>query len=292
LLAASPRLCHFDLMRFAIDVPNFGAYADPRTLAALAREAEDAGWDGFFIWDHIQVGWPDPVADPWVALAAIAAATSRVRLGPLVTPVFRRNPWKLAREAVSLDYLSNGRLVLGVGLGDDIFTEITTFNGSLDNRVRAAMLDEGLAVLTGLWSGAPFSFAGSHYVVRETTFLPTPIQQPRIPIWVAGMWPNKPPFRRAARYDGVVPISTNIEHSLPPDEVRALIIYIRKHRSSAAPFDVVCSGETNAGSIRAREIVAPYAEAGATWWLESVLPWKTSFADFRARVVAGPPRLE
>jgi alkanesulfonate monooxygenase SsuD/methylene tetrahydromethanopterin reductase-like flavin-dependent oxidoreductase (luciferase family) len=193
---------------------------------------------------------------------------------------------------VSLDYLSNGRLVLGVGLGDDIFTEITTFNGSLDNRVRAAMLDEGLAVLTGLWSGAPFSFAGSHYVVRETTFLPTPIQQPRIPIWVAGMWPNKPPFRRAARYDGVVPISTNIEHSLPPDEVRALIIYIRKHRSSAAPFDVVCSGKTNADSIRAREIVAPYAEAGATWWLESVLPWKTSFADFRARVVAGPPRLE
>ncbi len=279
-------------MRFAIDVPNFGAYADPRTLAALAREAEDAGWDGFFIWDHIQVGWPDPVADPWVALAAIAAATSRVRLGPLVTPVFRRNPWKLAREAVSLDYLSNGRLVLGVGLGDDIFTEITTFNGSLDNRVRAAMLDEGLAVLTGLWSGAPFSFAGSHYVVRETTFLPTPIQQPRIPIWVAGMWPNKPPFRRAARYDGVVPISTDIEHPLPPDEVRALIIYIRSHRITDVPFDLVCSGETTADSVRAREIVAPYAEAGATWWLESVLPWKTSFADFRARVVAGPPRLE
>jgi alkanesulfonate monooxygenase SsuD/methylene tetrahydromethanopterin reductase-like flavin-dependent oxidoreductase (luciferase family) len=276
-------------MRYAIDVPQFGDYADPRMLAVLARDAEQAGWDGFFIWDHINVGWPAPVADPWIALAAIACATSRIRLGPLVTPLFRRNPWKLARETVTLDHLSGGRLTLGVGLGGDIFGEISSFAGQLDDRVRAAMLEEGLSILTGLWSGEKFQFDGKHYRLSETQFLPAPIQQPRIPIWVAGTWPRKPPFRRAARFDGVVPITGDIEHSLTPAEIGEIKKFVAPLRASAAPFDIVVAGETSDPKT-GHAIVAEYANAGATWWLESTLPWKQTLSDFRNRIIAGPPR--
>src|SRR5439155_6034797 len=139
---------------------------------------------------------------------------------------FRRNPWKVARETVTLDHLSNGRLVLGVGLGAEVFKEISSFDGPLDDRVRAQMLDESLAILTGLWSGEKFSFDGIHYKVRETQFLPMPIQKPRIPIWVAGSWPRKKPFKRAARFDGSVPMSGDIEKSLTPADIRAIAEFI------------------------------------------------------------------
>jgi alkanesulfonate monooxygenase SsuD/methylene tetrahydromethanopterin reductase-like flavin-dependent oxidoreductase (luciferase family) len=278
-------------MKYAFDLPQFGPYANPRLLAELAHDAEVAGWDGFFVWDHIQVGWPDAVADPWIALAAIATSTSRILLGPIVTPLFRRHPWKLARETVTLDHLCGGRLVLGVGLGSDIFSEIRTFDGPIDDKVRAEMLDEGLAILLGLWSGEKFSFAGKHYTVRETQFLPTPLQKPRIPIWVAGTWPHRRPFRRAARFDGVAAISGDIEKSLTPADVRALVAYIKSYRTANAPFDVLQSGETPGGDrVRALAIVAPYEEAGATWWFESPLPWKTPLGKVRERIHQGPPR--
>ena len=150
-------------MRFAINVPNFGTYSDPRTAADLAREAEDAGWDGFFVWDHILGAreWQVPIADPWVLLSAVAMRTERIRLGPMVTPIPRRRPWKLARETVTLDHLSRGRLVLGVGLGFPPDAEFEQFGEDGDPRVRAAKLDEGLAVLTGLWSGQPFRLRGA-----------------------------------------------------------------------------------------------------------------------------------
>ena len=162
-------------MRFAIDLPNFGEYSDPHVLAELARAAEDAGWDGCFIWDHIQVERSIPVADPWVALAAMALVTRQIRIGPLVTPLFRRHPWKVARETVTLDHLSGGRLTLGVGLGSDMFGEISAFDGPLADSLRAEMLDESLAIVTGLWSGESFSFSGKHFRVNNARFLPTPI---------------------------------------------------------------------------------------------------------------------
>jgi alkanesulfonate monooxygenase SsuD/methylene tetrahydromethanopterin reductase-like flavin-dependent oxidoreductase (luciferase family) len=280
-------------MKFAIDTPLFGDYGDPRILAELAHEAEDSGWDGFFIWDHILAWEPIPVTDPWIALAAIAMKTARIRIGALVTPMARRHPWKLARETVALDHLSGGRLTVGVGNGSDMWKEFSTFGVSTGDRVRAAMLDEGLEVLTGLWSGEPFRFSGEHHQINETVFLPRPVQSPRIPVWVAGTWPvAKRPFRRAARWDGVAPISPDIEKPIGPAELRAIAAYIAKHRTSSAPFDILASGRTT--GLRAGEdaaIVAPLAEAGATWWLESVLPWQTPFADFRARIRKGPPRV-
>lgn len=184
-------------MQYAVSLPNFDVHADPRVLARLARDAEAAGWDGFFIWDHILF---DPyggiaLSDPWVALAAIALGTERIRIGTMVTPLPRRRPWKLAREAVSLDHLSGGRLILGVGLGDPVREEFAWLGEETDNRVRAKKLDEGLAIVTGLWSGEKFAYEGEQYQVKETIFLPRPVQSPRIPIWVAGAWPTR---RRSA----------------------------------------------------------------------------------------------
>jgi alkanesulfonate monooxygenase SsuD/methylene tetrahydromethanopterin reductase-like flavin-dependent oxidoreductase (luciferase family) len=186
-------------MQFAVDIPNIGDFADPHTVAELAHEAEECGWDGFFLWDHIGADWPVPLTDPWVLLAAVALRTSRVRLGPMVTPLPRRRPWKLAREAVTLDHLLRGRLILGVGIGGG--GEYSCFGELDDARAHGAMLDEGLTVLQGLWSGEPFSFSGAHYQIHGAHFLPRPAQA-QIPVWVAGIWPNKPPFRRAARWDG------------------------------------------------------------------------------------------
>ncbi|HVN27841.1 MAG TPA: LLM class flavin-dependent oxidoreductase [Candidatus Binataceae bacterium] len=276
-------------MKYAFDVANFGPYADPRVLADLARRAEYAGWDGFFIWDHVQVSWPDAVGDTTVQLAAIAMATSRIRFGPMVTPLPRRHPWKLAREAATLDQLSNGRLILGIGLGGDWFKELSTFGYPLDDMTRAEMLDEGLAILTGLLSGEEFSFAGNHYKVAPTRFMPKPIQ-PRIPIWIAGTWPRPRPFRRAARFDGVVPMSMNIEKDLGIDDVRAIARFIREHREVNGAFDLLHAGDLTGKSKReAADIVAPFIEAGVTWWSEAPLPWKTTLEDVRARIANGPP---
>jgi alkanesulfonate monooxygenase SsuD/methylene tetrahydromethanopterin reductase-like flavin-dependent oxidoreductase (luciferase family) len=284
---------HGDQIRFGISFTPIDVYSDVRLLADMAREAEDAGWDGCFVWDHIQVGWQDTVADPWVALTAIALATKRIRVGTLVTALYRRHPWKLARETVTLDHLSHGRLILGVGLGSDLFGEISAFGGPLDDRVRAQMLDEGLAVLTGLWSGEPFSFEGEHFRVNNTRFIPVPVQSPRIPIWLAGTWPRRPPFRRAARYDGVIPVTGDIRSSLSAAELGELIAFVSQHRGSAArdSFDVVYSAGTPGESgEQDREIIAPYTAAGATWWLESMLPWQRSPQQARERIRRGPPR--
>ncbi len=278
-------------MQYAFDVANFGPYADPRVLADLAHRAEDSGWDGFFIWDHILVSWPDAVGDPTIQLAAIAMATSRIKFGPMITPLPRRHPWKLAREAITLDHLSGGRLILGIGLGGDWFGELSSFGYPTDDVARAEILDEGLAIVTGLLSGEQFSFDGKHYTIKPTQFLPKPIQ-PRIPIWIAGTWPRPRPFRRAARFDGVVPMSSNIEKDLSVDETRAIAKFIGENRTSIERFDIVHAGDTSGNSKReAADIVAPFTEAGATWWNEAPLPWKTTLEEIRARVDAGPPKL-
>ncbi len=295
-------------MRFGLTVPNFGDYFDPRVLAALARDAEHAGWDGFFVWDHAVI-WPTPIVDPWVALAAIAIATERIRIGPLVTPLPRRRPTKLAREVISLDHLSNGRVILGVGIGAGPW-EWDYLGEETDLRRRGAMLDEGLDLLVQLWSGEPVRHGGRFYSFRgdggpgnpepmPTPFLPPPVQRPRVPIWVAGTWPSKPPFRRAARWDGVVPVArgSDMANYLSPDEVRDVVAYIDERRSGDETFDIVVAGHSSADD--AAKAVQDYDDAGATWWLEDVSPWAFGWQwdgpwpidQMNDRLRAGPPRL-
>ncbi len=279
-------------MHFAIDFPLSGEYSEPRLLAELARDVENAGWDGCFVWDHLLAGEGERVADSWITLAAMAAATGRIRLGPLVTPLFRRHPWRVAREAVTLDLLSGGRLVLGVGLGGDVFGEISTFHGPANDHTRAEMLDESLAIITGLWSGERFSFSGNHYQVTAAQFLPTPMQSPRIPIWVAGTWPRKAPFRRAARYDGAIPVAGDFSTAVTPAQVTDLIAFVRRSRTSDAPFDVVHYGTTTGDHEQDQRIVAPYARAGVTWWVEAIAPARHSLSDVRRRIHQGPPSVD
>jgi len=287
-------------MNYGLYLPNFGAFGDARVLANLARDAEQAGWDGFFIWDHVARPWPTRLVDPWVALSAVALNTATIRFGPLVTPLARRRPWKLARETVSLDHLSAGRLILGVGLGSSggQAVEWANFSEELDLRTRGEMLDESLDILTGLWSAQPFAYAGQHFQVSESQFTPAPVQAPRIPIWVAGNWPNKAPFRRAARWDGVVP-QVNLNQGDELTQLKQAIQYTREHRNSEAPYDVVYSTAPMLSQEPAKvaERVGPYAEAGITWWLEQLYPhhfgsdWQTDWPveAMRQRIGQGPP---
>jgi len=284
-------------MQFAIDIPNFGSGGDPRVLVDLARRAEEAGWDGFFVWDHLLVdpAWTLEIADPWIALAAIAQATSRIRLGPMVAALPRRRPAKLARETASLDRLSNGRLILGVGLGWPSEAEFGWFGDEIDLRRRGAMVDEGLAILEGLWRGEPFAFAGEHYRIGRATFLPRPVQEPRIPVWVAALRPGPDaPLRRAARWDGFVPA---VEDGYLPLEAFARdVTRVRELRAAAgapadAPYAMVACGSTpGRDRAAALETVAAFEAAGATWWQEIVSDWLGGIDEIRARIDAGPPR--
>jgi alkanesulfonate monooxygenase SsuD/methylene tetrahydromethanopterin reductase-like flavin-dependent oxidoreductase (luciferase family) len=282
-------------MQFAINTPNFGSFGDARLLAQLAHEAEDAGWDGFFVWDHIG-GSPKPappMADPWIALTAMAMVTSRIKLGPMVTPLPRRRPWKLARECVTLDRLSQGRLILGLGTGSDrFFKEYSTYGESVDDKLHGAMLDEGLDVLVQLWSGVRVDYSGQHYRLHDALFLPTPLQRPRIPIWIAGLWPGKKPFRRAAHWDGVCPLK-QADQLMLPNEIREMLTYIQQFRTNDEPFEVLVSGKTS-GRERQRDLdlLMPYLEAGATWWLENFAGSDSEELEaVRTRIQQGPPRL-
>src|SRR5947209_6380623 len=234
-------------MKYGLDIPTAGVYADPRTLADLAAEAEEAGWDGFFIWDvlFVENQLTVPVVDPWIALAAIAMRTQRIRIGALLTPLPRRRPWQVARQTVALDHLSNGRLIFGAGLGYQAL-DFTSFGEDDDARLRAEKLDEGLEVLQGLWSGEAFSFHGKHYQVNDVTLLPKPLQSPRIPVWLAGGWPKRKPLRRAAGWDGIYLMTVNqaTGELLTPEEIRAIAAYVKTYRTSTEPFDIAMNGET------------------------------------------------
>lgn len=284
-------------MKYGIYLPNFGPYGDARVLAGLAQDAEQSGWDGFFLWDHI-AGWPLPIVDVWIALAAVAVSTGRIRIGTTVTPLPRRRPWKVARETVSLDHLSRGRLILGVGigLGQD---EWDNLGEEVDSRKRGEMLDEALDILVGLWGGEPFSYAGQHYTVKDAHFLPRPVQQPCIPIWVGGFWPNKAPLRRAARWDGMFPLFQEAENEdRELAQFREAVSYVSVQRTSDVPLDIVAMGVTAGDQrVQAAETVRKRAEIGATWWLELIAPFRfgKGFRDqwpvdaMRERILQGPP---
>ena len=243
--------------RRAIFVAPFGELSEPRVLARLAAETEAAGWDGFFVWDHIVYTEVSRLADPWVAMAAIAAATERVRIGALVTPTPRRRVQKLARETVTLDRLSGGRLVFGVGIGGDRHGEFEPFGDEASPRERARRLDADIERLVELWGGE---------------FQPVPVQQPRIPVWVAARWPNRRPLARAARWDGVFPID------LPgPQALAELVAEVRAVRDGPFDFVVTDPAGTDFG---------PWEAAGATWCLTGFGPAPTE-AEVMAAIEAG-----
>ena len=276
-------------MKYAFITTNFDYCGDARLLSELAREAEDAGWDAFFMWDHIQFGG-EPTVDPWVALSAMAMATDTIRLGPMITPLPRRHIPKLARETVSLDRLSNGRLMLGVGAGDAQQAEYTAFGDSGDPKERAARLDEGLDLLTALWSGQPVKHEGKFYQTETTGFAP-PIQQPRIPIWVAARWPAKKPLERAARWDGIIPLHSRAGQgeNISPEELCQTINYVAERRTSHDPYDVANFGVTRDADDTSA--VGAFAEVGATWWVEGVFTWMMDLEYTRNRIRSGPPRI-
>ncbi|MEU2350759.1 LLM class flavin-dependent oxidoreductase [Modestobacter sp. NPDC049651] len=265
--------------RRGLFLPPFDALADPVLLGDLAVEAEQAGWDGVFLWDHLLYSEPvREIADPWTCLAAIAVRTSRLLLGPMVTPLTRRRPQVLARQAVTLDRLSGGRLVLGFGLGDDGGVgELSRFGEELDARVRAARLDEGLELLRSLLAGGDVDHDGEHFTARDVRFLPTAARPEGIPIWIGGRWPNRAPLRRAARYDGAFVISVP-----GPDDLAAVLTTVAGSRpDGAAAFDLVVELPPGADA-------ATWAAAGATWVLTRVGPYGLDLAEVRRVVRNGP----
>ncbi len=270
-------------MKYGVYISNFALRGDPSKFLELAVAAEDAKWDGFFMWDHNYAGKDELIADPWITLAAIAARTEKIRIGTTVTPLPRRRPQKVAREVATLDILSNGRFILGVGLGGDD-AEYRSFGENSDLKVRAEKLDESLAILEGLWSGKPFSFSGKHYSIDEVTFNPRPIQRPRVPIWCAGTWPIKAPFRRAARYDGVFPLSITEDMSL--EDYSNVANYVKKHRGSMKDFDIVIIGVSTGDAERDSWIDESKA-CGVTWYVEVMMG--DDFDKFYKKIAKGHP---
>lgn len=287
-------------MRCSNNVPNLGDFADPRVVGEVARLAEEAGWDGLFIWDHL-IGynrdWVSEFAATNILLTTAALATSRIRLGTQVTPVPRRRPQQLAREIATLDRLSGGRMVLGVGLGNPIENEYGRFGEPIDPKTLAGMLDEGLEAIVLLWSGELVTIHGTHVTVDDVVMRPTPVQRPRVPIWVGGGWPAKGPARRAARWDGSV-LNAGNPWGQPPeiDVIAQMHAYFHARRAEAGradePFELVVGGSTAGLGAKAQHILGPLADAGATWW-DECFPMGTldKFDVVRARIEEGPPTL-
>jgi alkanesulfonate monooxygenase SsuD/methylene tetrahydromethanopterin reductase-like flavin-dependent oxidoreductase (luciferase family) len=257
---------------------------------AMARAAEDAGWDGVFTWDGIHVGDRMEVHDPWVLMTAFATATTRIRLGAIVMPLARRRPWKVARESVTLDHVSGGRLVIVVGLGAADDSGFGRVGEPTERRTRAERLDETLEILTGLWSGERFGYQGRHYRFKPMAFRPTPVQRPRIPIWVVGAWPSERSMSRVLHYDGLLPyVLPDSGAEYGPDAVAQMRAWIGQRRDLDG-FDIVVEGTTPADErAAAAEVVRPWQESGATWWIES--DWNAGPAATRRRIEAGPPAL-
>ena len=273
LTTATAHPLPLDRMKYAISIPPF---TDPDTVTALGREAEQAGWDGVFLWDHVQWTAGMEVHDPWVLLGALAQATEHVRLGTMVTPLSRRRPWVVAKQVASLDHLSRGRAVLGVGLGEPTDLDFSDLGDQADQRTRAAMLDEGLEIIDQLWRG-PVHFAGEHYTVTAD-FYPRPVQRPRPPIWVAGVVPNRRPLRRARRWDGVVPEAG--DGDLLPQDLADHLAHEPADSGAPGPvgWDVVAPW---AAGVPAQE----YADAGATWLVVSAWPTDADWVDSIRRLI-------
>jgi alkanesulfonate monooxygenase SsuD/methylene tetrahydromethanopterin reductase-like flavin-dependent oxidoreductase (luciferase family) len=258
--------------RRALFVAPFGPLADPRVIGDLAAAAETAGWDGFFVWDHLQYGdRVTEIADVWTCCVAVGMRTERLLFGPMVTPLARRRPQVVARQAASLAVLSGGRFVLGLGLGDDWVGEFSAFGDEPDPKVRGRMLDEGLDVLTALLSGGPVDHVGDHYAARGVRFRPAST----VPIWLGGRFGNPAPLRRAARHDGFFVIGLD-----GPGDLDAVTAGLAGH-DPAPDFDVVVD-------LRPEQDPDEWLARGASWVLTRIGPFDLDVAEVRRIVEAGP----
>ena len=277
-------------MRFGFVIPGGSA----GEIVRLASEAERAGWDGVFYYDDVYTDPKTEMSAAWPVMAAMAATTKAIRIGSLLTAVGRRRPWELARESVTVDRLSGGRLILPTGLGWAGDGAYTKAGMPSERKVRAEMLDEGLEILDGLWSGKPFRYNGKHNQMKTMTFVPGPLQRPRIPIWVVGAWGRPKSMRRVLKYDGLIPVIKKPDGShqeISPADISEMRRYVMENRavkgSMRKDFDIIKDGKTPGSHGDAKRIVGPFADAGATWWIETM--WGRSGRRVRDRVRAGPP---
>jgi alkanesulfonate monooxygenase SsuD/methylene tetrahydromethanopterin reductase-like flavin-dependent oxidoreductase (luciferase family) len=279
-------------VQYAIDLSSVGPWGSPRTLAELGVLAEHSGWDAVFLEDYVVYADGLDTFDPWVALAAIAAATERIRIGTLVTPLPRRRPWKVASEAMTLDHLSNGRVILGVGSGDPTAADMNPVGEQPDARVRGAMLDEALGVIDALWTGERVHHQGAHYRLDGVALRPRPVQEPRIPIWVGGQYTKRRPRERALRWDGSCLYRAEPPDwvDMSPDDVRELRRLASERPDHGAAFTITIGGRPRGPDPNAeRRYVTSIAEAGADWWNEWVPP-QTPVDRVRELIAAGPLR--
>ena len=279
-------------MRFGFIIPG----GNSLQILKLAIEAEKAGWDGFFYYDDIYTDNKTEMSAAWPIMAAIAVSTKKIRFGSLLTAIGRRRPWEVARESVTVDRLSNGRLTLPTGLGWEGDGAYTKAGMESERKIHAELLDEGLEILDGLWSGKPFRYDGKHNHLKTMTFIPRPVQRPRIPIWVVGAWGRPKSMARVLKYDGLIPVIKKPDGSheeITPENIREMKEYVLKHRriqgNRREEFDIIKDGMTPANQRKAGEIVKPFAEAGATWWTE-VMRGVKSYKKMLERVLSGPPR--
>jgi alkanesulfonate monooxygenase SsuD/methylene tetrahydromethanopterin reductase-like flavin-dependent oxidoreductase (luciferase family) len=283
-------------MKFGLHVINTwngseGVENGSRFLVELAVEAEKAGWDGLFLWDHLLFPWEVSLIEPWAVLSAIAARTTRLKLGTAVTPIPRRRPQVLAKQLVTLDHLSNGRAILSVGLGGTEH-EYTPFGEKFDYKLLAEKADEALQIVVGLWSGKPFIFKGKHYTADNVTFLPKPIQEPRIPIWVGGA--SEGAVRRASRYDGWAiggPCPSAKEEGLSLEQVSKAKKRVMKYRGGDRRFDIQYSLEFPTDKNQLEELVGQADSAGVTWMCESLFGWRCNGKQAFNIVRQGPPKV-
>jgi hypothetical protein len=282
-------------MKFALYFPNFGnffGYAENYEM--LAELAAENGWNGLFIWDHILGSGrkSPPTVDPWIALTLMASNSTKIKIGTTVTPLPRRRPWKVARETVSVDYLSKGRLILSVGLGEPLAIEYGAFGEEKNAKLLGEKLDESLDIIQGLWSGEEFSYSGKHYQINKVQFLPKSYQQPRIKIWVGGQWGHKKPFIRGAKYDGMFPLKKGFIDNLSDIEITEIYEFLKKHRGSMDNFDLITLGVTSGKNNKEdKQMINYLKEKGFTWYLE-YLGADFSLEKLKDRIKAGPPKFE
>lgn len=278
--------------KYGLALIQFNEFANPDIVVEFAVEAEKAGWDGIFVCDHLLFSREpvNSIAETWILMSAIAAKTKKIKIGTYVTPLPRYHPWQFAKMAATLDILSKGRLILGIGIGGPE-VEFEAFGEKYDTKILAEKLDESLDIIQGLWSGEPFSYSGKYYTIDNVSLLPKPIQTPRIPLILGGTWSNKKPFVRAAKFDGVMPIHKNFPQELSVEEVQEINSLIRKNRASTHNFEIMISGTGFFTPERRVEMIKPYIDAGITWWLEHVNTlMQPSVEAMREIVKQGPPK--